>query len=131
MTREEAKALLPIIQGYVDGKKIETRLKGKFDEEWQETNLPAFNIWTYDYRIKPGPRYRSFKNAEECWQEMLKHKPFGWIKCKEGYFNIVYVNDDYVGLADKNGCSILLASKNSHQDNTFVDGTPFGIKEKH
>lgn len=33
MTREEAKALLPIIQGYVDGKKIETRLKGKFDEE--------------------------------------------------------------------------------------------------
>lgn len=60
---------------------------------------------------------------------MLKHQPFGWIKCKEEYFNIVYVNDDYVGLADKDGSAILLASKNSYQDNIFADGTPFGIRE--
>lgn len=58
----------------------------------------------------------------------MKHHPFGWIKCKEGYFNIVYVTDEYVGLADKDGSAILLASKNSYQDNTFADGTPFGIK---
>ena len=128
MNRKEAKALLPIIQGYVDGKKIETRPKGKYDAEWQETNLPAFNIWECDYRIKPEPKYRSFKNAAECLQEMQKHQPFGWIKCKEEYFNIVYVNDVYVGLADKDGSSILLASKNSYQDNTFYDGTPFGVK---
>ena len=60
---------------------------------------------------------------------MKKHKPFGWIKCKEGYFNIVYVNNFYVGLADNDGSRILLASKNSYQDNTFADGTPFGIRE--
>lgn len=80
----------------------------------------------FDYRIKP--EYRPFANAEECWQEMLKHQPFGWIKCKEGYFSIVYVNDYYVGLADNDGSRILLASKNSYQDNTFADGTPFGVK---
>lgn len=82
------------------------------------------------YRIKPESKYRSFKNAEECWAEMKKHQPFGWIKCEEGYFNIVYVTDEYVGLADTDGSSILLASKNSYTDNTFADGTPFGIKEE-
>lgn len=30
------------------------------------------------YRIKPEPKYRPFKDAEECWQEMLKHEPFGY-----------------------------------------------------
>ena len=32
----------------------------------------------FDYRIKP--EYRPFANAEECWCEMLKHKPFGWVE---------------------------------------------------
>lgn len=26
------------------------------------------------------PSYRPFKNQEECWNEMLKHEPFGWVK---------------------------------------------------
>ena len=127
MTREAAKAILPIIQGYVDGKKIETRPKGKYDAEWQETNLPAFNICQFDYRIKPDPKYRSFKNAEECWQEMLKHQPFGWVKYSECYFSIVYIDDNHVALADKDICSILLASEHSCKDLTFADGAPFGI----
>ena len=82
-----------------------------------------------EYRIKPEPKYRPFKNAEECWKEMLKHQPFGWIKVKEGgYLNIISVDNFYAGLGDKDGSAILLASKNSYQDNTFLDGTPFGIK---
>ena len=32
--------------------------------------------------IKPKQGYRPFKNAEECWQEMMKHQPFGWVKMK-------------------------------------------------
>lgn len=69
MNRQQAKDLLPIIQGYVDGKKIEKRPKGRYDVEWQETDLPAFNAHTCDYRIKPEPKYRPFKDAEECWQD--------------------------------------------------------------
>ena len=41
---------------------------------------------------------------------------------------IVYVNDEYAGLADKDDSAILLASENSYKDNTFKDGTPFGMK---
>lgn len=129
MTKEDIAECIKVMQAYVEGKQIQ--YVDSETEDWTDIESPIWNWDIYDYRVKPEPKYRPFKNADECWQEMLKHKPFGWIKCKEGYFNIVYVNDDYVGLADKDGCSILLASKNSHQDNTFVDGTPFGIKEEH
>lgn len=126
MNRKEAKQLLPIIKAYAEGKEIEGLYKG--------TKSPWFKIKDMDFnegiifRIKPEPKYRPFKDAKECWQEMQKHQPFGWIKCKEGYFSVVYVNDEYAGLGDKYDSSILLASKNSYTDNTFVDGTPFGVK---
>lgn len=126
MTEEEAKTMLPIIQAYAEGKEIE--IFDKTTKMWKTAMLPHFDCDPKNYRIKPEPKYRPFKDAKECWQEMQKHQPFGWIKCKEGYFNIVYVNDHYVGLADKDDSSILLASKNSYQDNTFYDGTPFGVK---
>lgn len=131
MNRQQIKELLPIIQAYAEGKPIEIKTKG--GKKWctfEENDiqyLPSI-LSTCDFRIKPESKYRPFKNEEECWEEMLKHQPFGWIKCKEGYFNIVYVNDDYVGLADKDDSCILLASKNSYQDNTFADGIPFGVK---
>lgn len=125
------------MQAFVEGKVIEcraklNRIKGAVDipNKWTETN----EIWcvnSLEYRIKPEPepKYRSFANAEECLQEMLKHQPFGWIKAKEGgYKNIISVDNFYAGLGDKDGSAILLASKNSYQDNTFFDGTPFGIK---
>lgn len=127
MNREQAKELLPIIQAFAEGKTILVQE----DIDWRYLSDDAdFNLNPLRYRIKPEPKYRSFKNAEECWQEMLKHQPFGWIKCKDDYFNIVYVNDDDAGLADKDGSSIGLVTKNSYLDNTFADGTPFGIKEE-
>ena len=122
MTREEAKELMPVIQAFVDGKDVET----KTGSGWMSIENMSFAGKPDSYRIKPEPKYRSFANAEECLQEMLKHQPFGWIKDKEGgYQNIVSVDNCY---ADMAGSSILLASKNSYQDNTFFDGTPFGIK---
>lgn len=133
MDRNQAKEFFPIMQAFAEGRVIECRTKPSVVEcsdipnDW--TEMKEIEFWkNTEYRIKPEPKYRPFKDAEECWQEMLKHQPFGWIKCKEGYFNIVYVDDYYVGLADKDNSSILLASKNSYQDNTFTDGTPFGVK---
>lgn len=130
MDRNQAKEFYPILQAYAEGKAIECRTKPgtistSIPNEW--TEMKEIGFWNgIEYRIKPEPKYRSFENAEECLQEMLKHQPFGWIKAKEGgYQNIVSVDNCY---ADTAGSSILLASKNSYQDNTFFDGTPFGIK---
>ena len=133
MDRNQAKEFYPIMQAFAEGKIIETRRKPSavkgtdVPNEW--TEMKEIEFWkNTEYRIKPEPKYRPFKNAEECWNEMLKHQPFGWIKCYEGYLNITYVGDEQVYLADPDGGAILLDSKNSYQDNTFVDGTPFGIK---
>ena len=127
MNRNQAKALLPIIQAYAEGKAIESRCIKGDTSLWYDDKDPSFDD-DFEYRIKPEPKYRPFKNAEECWAEMQKHQPFGWIKSYEGYLNITYVGDEQVYLADPDGGAILLDSKNSYQDNTFVDGTPFGIK---
>lgn len=127
MNRKEAAELLPIIRAFAEGKAIESRCIKGDKSLWYDDEDPSFDD-DFEYRIKPEPNYRPFKDAEECWAEMLKHQPFGWIKCDEGYLNITYVVDEQVYLADPDGGAILLDSKNSYQDNTFVDGTPFGIK---
>ena len=132
MTREEIKKVLPVIQAFTEGKVIQTK---NGDETWitigKETDLNIESLAEYPdcFRIKPEPKYRPFKDAEECWQEMLKHQPFGWIKCRGCYFNIVAVTDVYAYLSEADGSAILLASKNSYNDNTFADGAPFGVKE--
>ena len=110
--KQEVQRLFPILEAIKEGKTIQFH----FPDGWRDIDgddegfyLDTLIGESDKYRIKPEPKYRSFKNAEECLDEMLKHQPFGWIKCKEGYFNIVYVDDDYAGLADKDGSSILLA----------------------
>lgn len=84
MDRNQAKDLLPIIQAFADGKDVET----KTGSGWMSIENMSFAGKPDSYRIKPEQKFRSFANAEECLQEMLKHQPFGWIKAKEGvYFN--------------------------------------------
>lgn len=122
---------MDIISAFAEGKTIQYKTDtGSWHDLTENEGLPMGTLAEEPnkFRIKPESKYRPFKNAEECWQEMLKHQPFGWIKCYEGYLNITYVGDEQVYLADPDGGAILLDSKNSYQDNTFVDGTPFGIK---
>ena len=75
MTRKEAKEMLPIIQAWADGKTIQVKEKGR----WVELCIDDFTLSPDMYRIKPEPKYRPFKSQEECWNEMLKHQPFGWV----------------------------------------------------
>lgn len=126
MNREQAKELLPIIQAFVDGRKIEYREKG--EEYWGVTNTPTFNIDSNEYRIKPEPKYRPFANAEECWQEMKKHEPFGWVKYKtdDVYSFICKVEEDRCYFA----VNVYWAFDTILEKYTFADGTPFGIKEE-
>ena len=131
INKETILKLNPLFQAIAEGKTIqinEGAVWKDIDLDVEGINDSALIACPECYRIKPESKYRSFKDRKECWAEMKKHQPFGWIKCEEGCFNIVYVTDEYVGLADPDGSSISLASKNSYQDNTFADGTPFGMK---
>lgn len=89
MNRKEAAELLPIIQAFAEGRKIERKTRSwEFNKGWRdETQWEATEELicrdTFVYRIKPEPKYRSFANAEECWNEMQKHQPFGWVRSKD------------------------------------------------
>lgn len=132
MTREEVKILLPIIQAFAEGKVIQTK---NGDETWitigKETDLNIESLAEYPdcFRIKPEPKYRPFKDADECWQEMLTHQPFGWVKYQCDFFQIIHVDDNWIGYGS--ACGTILHSKfeDIFKDSTFADGTPFGVKE--
>ena len=119
MDRNQAKVLLPIIQAFSEGRKIMVKDRRLSDEEynWSEVDDCSFNIKQFEYRIKPKSTYRPFKNAEECWQEMQKHQPFGWVKYANKYISISAIDSN-------NNYEI------DFDDYTFADGTPFGVKEE-
>ena len=128
MTREEAKELLPIMQAFAEGKTIEYR---EYDGEWKIAHTPTWSSRLF-YRIKPESKYRPFHNVEECWNEMLKHQPFGWLKAKESKSVALIGNV----CQDK---EVLIIWALNHETNYasdlfndwfFADGTPFGIKEE-
>ena len=134
MTREEAKELLPIIQAFAEGKAIQDKIEGVTD--WIDTGEINFEFEGQKiiHRIKPESQYRPFKNQEECWNEMLKHQPFGWL--------IVITDGRYRFISELGSLSVLLTKvvtvTPSHESipysntmfgvYTFADGTPFGIK---
>lgn len=136
MTREEAEVLLPIIQAYAEGKVIECRTKPSvLSKSWQD-----MNEWTemkeiefcknIEYRIKPESKYRSFKDAEECWQEMQKHQPFGWIRKNGYYYNIISIGVVSVTIIGTKGTIVILPFSTLLSQYEFVDGTSVGIRIK-
>ena len=132
MTREEAKELLPIIQAFADGKTIQFKCGKYYD--WEDVREDANTSIFLDgrpwkYRIKPEPKYRPFKSQEECWNEMLKHQPFGWIKYSN--FSCIIQNISFNGITVIKEQEIHYLNFEEHFINIkFADGTPFGIKEK-
>ena len=72
------------------------------------------------------PSYKPFKSVEECWQEMLKHQPFGWVKrIDTGYFANIATVSDY-GIMFREGKEHFYDT--ALKEYTFADDTPFGIK---
>ena len=120
---------MPILQAIVDGKTIQHQT---INREWYDTNVASLDhLVTYytDYRIKPEPKYRPFKDAEECWQEMMKHQPFGVVKDKyfadyqthRAFICLITGGCDFGGYEDE-------TFESCFKDLLFADGTPFGVK---
>ena len=124
MTREEAKQLFPIIQAYIEGKQIQ-----QLSNKWKDVNELSIDCLLNNpelYRIKLEPKYRPFKDTEECWKEMLKHHPFGWVKNQGLYKNIANVMICSITFADNEARDI--SYEQAFKNYTFADGTPFGVK---
>ena len=125
--KEEVKSVMNIIQAFANGKTIQAI--DPYDDEWcNQTKLNFEALFEGQYRIKPEPKYRPFANAEECWQEMQKHQPFGWLKGDKCFYNIVSVSNIDVSMANVSGDIVTLDFSEVMEGNTFADGTPFCVK---
>lgn len=154
MTREEANKALPTLQAFAEGKVIQMLDdRSIWTDLTEREGLPIGTLGESPniFRIKPEPNYRPFASAEECWQEMQKHQPFGWIKAipnKEYkvkyypnskddtalYYQVQKVAPGYIKYDDINDCCEIGEQDKSYKDVfkviTFADGTPFGILEE-
>ena len=125
MTREEAGKMAEVMLAYSKGKDIQFSRRGT--EDWQPCEEPIFNFSNYDYRVEP--KYRPFKDADECFEELKKHNPLGWVrnKCKEQL--LINCIDNNGIEVDGGGLCMSFEWAITDEHIKFVDGTPFGIKE--
>ena len=123
MTREEVKKMLPIMQAYAEGRTIQFLDGGK----WLDVYESDFYKSPERYRIKPEPKYRPFKTQEECWNEMMKHQPFGWVKeiSSEMLYLINGISDMSIVIMED-----ISSFKEAMNIYEFKDGAPFGVIEE-
>ena len=126
MTTEEIKRRAELYSALADGKTIQIL---NMEGNWVDVEVKKLNYIpeTLKFRIKPKSQYRPFETQEECWNEMLKHQPFGWVK--EISSEMLYLingisNESIVIMEDIN------SFKEAMNIYEFKDGTPFGIKEE-
>ena len=111
------------------------------NSDWEDFNPVKIKVFEYDHHrwllLKPFgedkrcfkrlsqityPGYRPFENYEECWYEMLRHKPFSWVIDGNMTRKLIIEVSKYN----------LHTKEAKHNFNTaftcfkFVDGTPFG-----
>ena len=129
--KKEIQRLMPLFQAIAEGKTIQWNDMGVWrdiDGDDEGFFLDTFVGKTVSYRIKPEPKYRPFANAEECWNEMEKHQPFGWVDNKEdrSHSLITHIKTAEEGVYI-NGIGNYFFN-DIMEKFTFADGTPFGIK---
>ena len=145
MTREEIKRRAELYSALAEGKTIQIL---NMEGNWVDVEVKKLNYIpeTLKFRIKPEPKYRPFESQEECWNEMMKHHPFGWIYCKNDscYYCIISVDEDKIELSPDMYSHSETTPKEYYLENsyvgfvtaledyeyTFADGTPFGIKNE-
>ena len=127
MTREEAKRRAELYWALGDGKAIQ--VQNPVTLEWKYLDINQIDEFNEElkYRIKPEPKYRPFKSKEECWNEMLKHQPFGWVKeiSSEMLYLINGISDMSIVIMEN-----IDSFKEAMNIYEFKDGAPFGVMEE-
>ncbi len=129
MDKEAIISIIPVLEEYAKGNTIQF-CKNNDLGNWVDLDgnvsideMLSNPTW---YRVKPKKKYRPFKDAEDCWSEMQRHQPFGWVRSKN--------NNDIYCLSAVEDCGIITYLGDWEYDLaenriTFADGEPFGIKE--
>lgn len=133
MIRENVKKNIDIISAFAEGKTIQYKTNnGSWHDLTENEGLPMGTLEKEpnNFRIKLEQKYRPFKDTEECWTEMLKHQPFGWIISQNGEVNslIIFIDNEGLVIGDRNNGVIGFITATDLFKIKFADGTPFGVK---
>lgn len=131
INKEIIQKLKPLFQAIAEGKVIqinEGAVWVDIDIDGEGIDVSTLIACPECYRIKPEVKFRPFANAEECWKEMEKHQPFGWVKDKkDGHHALITaVDDDTCGMSLNGNAAWSLSGIMDLF--TFADGVPFGVK---
>lgn len=131
MEKEKTENLIKVMQAFLKGETIECKMRESEDlpSNWFVHDVDYWNTDAYMYRIKPKPQYRPFKDGNECWEEMQKHQPFGWIKIDGEYTNITKLDCKDSSFFAEGLWHQICRDDVSENNITFADGTPFGVKD--
>lgn len=123
----EIQRLFPILEAIKEGKTIQWNDMGVWcdiDGDDEGFVLDTLIGKTDGYRIKPESKYRPFKDAKECWAEMLNHQPFGWVVGRRDGVMYLIRCLEYVSVYTSIQCSF----KDAFDKFAFADLVPFGVK---
>ena len=127
LTREEAKRRAELYSALAEGKTIQIL---NMEGNWVDVEVKKLNYIpeTLKFRIKPEPKYRPFKTQEECWQEMMKHQPLGWLRSKriKDIYQLITIRNHEIRIF----ADLPLRFSRAYREYEFIDGSPFGIKEE-
>ena len=136
MNREEAAHLSDVLKAYSEGKDIEIASKGCSD--WMTYNvskdekiITEFSSDHFDYRIKPEPKYRPYKNAEEFLKGQKEHGDMLYNRVNGEYHHPVQVRNGGINVMYENNTTYHTFAEllKSSYNYTWQDGTKCGIIE--
>lgn len=131
MTKEEIKERILVMQAYVDGKQIQ--VGNKEYNDWRNVSNPLWDP-NLDYRVKPDfIPYRPFDDVKECYNEMLKHYPYGLIMNNGRCIQIIEVFEGTFGTCyiatSKEGAPVTISFIDAFNSYKFADGARFGVED--
>lgn len=132
--KNDIKRILPLLQEMEEGKILQIKTMNGWidvDADNDGVNIDYLLNDGITVRIKQEPKFRPFKDAEECWNEMQKHQPFGWIKPKGDDVVNKFMLIDALrneGVAVRTNIRFTYHELLEHY--TFADRTPLGIIEE-
>lgn len=126
------KEMIEVMQAYDRGEQIERR--DRCGNNWFLSPVPSWDWVQYDYRIKPKPTYRPYKNAAEFLAAQKEHGMNIRRKGCNYYILPLYITDNIISIQySRSDGSVVSVDKlyiDLLREYTWQDGIPCGVKEQ-
>ncbi len=131
MISSQARKLLPIIEAFAKGIKIQCRPLRFTDEKWHDTDDASFDLELCEYRVKPSEKLRPYKFEEVPVGEVIRSKK------SDGHRGLItgVKCNPYVGPYNHRELILSIGANKQIDENELLkywvkaDGSPLGVLE--